>query len=235
MFVTESTTTILLHLFGVLVVVLFLGEGNQVSEVSAELGVDVGDGENGSSLLVNNLTQSGLTLNNDVRDTHLNAQSGQPHDDLNRINVVGNNDQLSLLRLNQRSNVVDTHLDKLGLLGISLRLGLLSSIEQTLLLGGLVLRAVSVQNLEQGGSSILVQSVGKLVDHRGDLQAVQQNTVLSLEANIFGPANEVGHIALGGDILTNTEVLGGLFEQGSVLDGDLGVSLLLDTTSLRTS
>jgi hypothetical protein len=44
----------------------------------------------------------------------------------------------------------------------------------------------------------------------------------------------VGHIALGGDILTNTEVLGGLFEQGSVLDGDLGVSLLLNTTALRT-
>ncbi len=84
-------------------------------------------------------------------------------------------------------------------------------------------------------TGVLVQSVSKLVDHGRDLQAIQQNTVLSLEANIFGPANEVGHIALGGSILTNTEVLGGLFEQGSVLDGDLGVSLLLDTTSLRTS
>lgn len=81
-------------------------------------------------------------------------------------------------------------------------------------------------------TSILVQSVSKLVDHWGDLQAVQQNTVLSLEANIFGPANKVGHITLGGHILTNTEVLRGLFEQGSVLDGDLGVSLLLNTTAL---
>lgn len=172
-FVTESTTTKLLHLFSVLAVVLFLGQSNQVGEVGAELGIDLGDGEDGSGLLVNNLTQSGLTLNDDVRDTHLNAQSGQPHDDLkeldlsitidtkasilnkltylNRVDVVGNNNQLGFLGLNQRSNVVDTHLDKLGLLGIGLRLSLLSGFEQTLLLGGLILRAVSVQNLEQRG------------------------------------------------------------------------------------
>lgn len=51
-------------------------------------------------LLVNNGTKSSLALDDGVRDTHLAAQSGQENNQLNWVNIVGDENQGSLLVLN---------------------------------------------------------------------------------------------------------------------------------------
>jgi hypothetical protein len=107
--------------------------------------------------------------------THLPAKSGQEDDQLNGVNVVGNDDQRSLLGLNEGDTVVQTVLGEQGLLGVlggglltlgGLGLGLLEETGLLLLLGfGLVL----VQKLEELGSSVLVQGVAELGNGRGNL------------------------------------------------------------------
>jgi len=178
---------------------------------------------------VDDSSETGLALDNAVWDTHLAAESGQPDDDLNGVNIVSNDDEGSLLGLNQSGDVVDTVLDDERLLG----LGLLTLLDlsggssgQTLLLLDAGLGAVLVDELEQLGGSVLVQDLGELVQSWGNLETLVQDLALTLEANIFGPLDIAGKILDGLDILTNTEVLGGLLDQG--VDRGLGGALLGD-------
>ena len=60
---------------------------------------------------------------------------------------------------------------------------------------------VLVQELEQLRRSVLVESVGELRDGRGDLQALAEDNLLALEADIFGPLHEAGEVLLGLDVL----------------------------------
>ena len=172
-------------------------------------------------------SETGLALDNAVWDTHLAAESGQPDDNLNGVNIVSNDDEGSLLGLNQSGDVVDTVLDDKGLLGLGL-LTLLhlssSSSGQTLLLLDAGLGAVLVDELEQLGGSVLVQDLGELVQSWGNLETLVQDLALTLEANIFGPLDIAGKILDGLDILTDTKVLGGLLDQG--VDRGLSGTLL---------
>ena len=178
---------------------------------------------------MDNSSETSLALDNAVWDTHLAAESGQPDDDLNGVNIVSNDDEGSLLGLNQSGDVVDTVLDDERLLG----LGLLTLLDlsggssgQTLLLLDAGLGAVLVDELEQLSGSVLVQDLGELVQSWGNLETLVQDLALTLEANIFGPLDIAGKILDGLDILTNTEVLGGLLDQG--VDRGLGGALLGD-------
>lgn len=58
----------------------------------------------------------------------------------------------------------------------------------------------------------------------GDLKAVHQNPLLTLEENVTGPTDKAGQIALMLDALANTETTGTLLEEGVLL----AVSLLRD-------
>jgi hypothetical protein len=155
--------------------------------------------------------------------THLTAESGEEDNELDGVNIVSNNDEVCLLCLDESYGVVKTVLDEkrllrvliclselfdispyvsaclvLGLLGLSG--GLSSSIETRLLLL-LSLRAVLVQELEQLGSGVLVESVVELSDRRRDLEALVENDLLALEADIFRPLDEAGKVGLGANVL----------------------------------
>jgi len=54
--------------------------------------LDVGQGDGGGGLLVDQLSQLGFTLNEAVRNVSSSAKLGQPDDQLNGVNVVSNND-----------------------------------------------------------------------------------------------------------------------------------------------
>ena len=121
--------------------------------------VDIDNGQAGSGLLVDNLTQPRLGLDNGVGDTHSLAESGQPDNQLDGLDIMGDQDQLGLLLLNQGGDVVQTELDNVGgslvlnfdTLGLGLGDG-----HKTGLLGGLVLGTVLVDEGEntagwQGG------------------------------------------------------------------------------------
>lgn len=143
--------------------------------------LDVLEDNTGGGLLVDDRTESGLVLHDNVRNSHLSAKSGQEDDELNGVNIVGDDDEIGLLGLDEGDNVVESVLDEEGLL-LVLLLGLLTSGN---LLGGskesgllllLSLGLVLVEEGEQLGSGVLVQSVGELGDRRGDLKKVVKRT-----------------------------------------------------------
>jgi hypothetical protein len=167
---------------------------------------------------VNDGTKTSLALDNGVGHTHLLAERRKEDNELDGVDIVGDQDQRSLLVLNEADNVVQTILDSVGLLAdILLLLALLdggSLLKETLLLLGLGLRAVLVQKLEGLSSGVLVENVLELGQRRRDLQAHLENLLLALEADILGPLDHAGDIALRLDVLADTEVAGALLDEG---------------------
>lgn len=166
---------------------------------------------------MDNGTETSLALDDGVGDTHLAAESGEEDNQLNGVNVVGDQDEGGLLVLNEANDVVETVLDGVGLLGDILLLLTLGDggglLDETLLLLGLGLRTVLGEELEGLGSGVAVQGVLELSDRRRNLQAHVQNLLLALQADILGPLDEAGQVALGLDVLADTEVAGTLLDQ----------------------
>ena len=63
-------------------------------------------------------SETSLALDNSVGDAHLAAQSRQEDDELNGVDIVRDQDERSLLVLDQANNVVETVLDEERLLGV---------------------------------------------------------------------------------------------------------------------
>lgn len=166
---------------------------------------------------MNDGTETGLALDDSVWDTHLLAQRGEENDELDRVDVVGDEDKRSLLVLDQADNVVETVLGSVGLLAdVLLLLAVLDGgglLEQTLLLLGLGLRAVLVEELESLGSGVLVEDVLELGESRRNLQAHLKDLLLALKTNVLGPLDHAAHVALGLDILTDTEAARALLDE----------------------
>jgi len=118
----------------------------------------------------------------------------------------------------------DGGLLSLSLLALSLVLG---GGGQSLFLFLLSLRGVFAEELEEVGRLVLVESLGELMDGGGNLESLQQDSLLSLKNNVFGPSQESGQISLGLNVTTNSVVSGILFEKGVSLLFDLfGTALL---------
>jgi len=159
---------------------------------------------------VDDSAESGLALHNGVWDTHLLAESWQEDDELDWVDIVWNEDERGLLVLNQGNDVVETVLDGVWLLAdVLLLLAVLDSgglLEETLLLLGLGLWAVLVEELEGLGGAVAVEDVVELSDGWWDLEAHVQDLALALETNILGPLYGAGEVASWLDVLTNTKV-----------------------------
>jgi len=95
-----------------------LGSADKGGKFTLVLALDLLDSKNSGSLLVDYCAETSLALNNDVGDTHLAAESGKEDDELNRVNIVGNDDEGGLLGFNESNNVVKTVLDEQRLLGV---------------------------------------------------------------------------------------------------------------------
>ena len=61
---------------------------------------------------------------------------------------------------------------------------------------------------------VLVEGLRELVDCWGDLEALEKDPLLSLNANVLGPLHEASQVLLGLDVTSDSEVAGGLLEQG---------------------
>jgi hypothetical protein len=95
-----------------------LSGGDDVGEIPLVFALDLLDSDNGSGLLVDDGTETGLALDDDVRNTHLPAESGKEDDELNGVDIVGDDDESRLLGLNEGNSVVETVLNEEGLLGL---------------------------------------------------------------------------------------------------------------------
>jgi hypothetical protein len=166
--------------------------------------------------------ESGLTAEEAVWDVLSAAKSGQMDHALNGVNVVSDDHELGLVLFNEGSDVVETELKVhgLGALG-DLLLGVLEEAGLLLLLGlGLVL----TEELEELGGLVGINGVGELVDGWWDLEAVEQDALLSLDAHVLGPSDETGEVLGLHDIATDTEVSSGLLEEGLLGVGGLVVT-----------
>ena len=102
-----------------------LGGADDGGQLALVFALDILNGQNGGSLLVNHGAETGLALDNDVGNTHLSAEGREVDDKLNRVDIVGNDDQGGFLGLDEGNGVVETVLDKEGLLRfLRLRLGM---------------------------------------------------------------------------------------------------------------
>jgi len=69
-----------------------LGGTNDGGQLALVLALDVLDGQDGGSLLVDNGAEAGLALDNDVGDTHLSAEGRKVDNQLDWVNIVSNDD-----------------------------------------------------------------------------------------------------------------------------------------------
>jgi len=181
-----------------------LGGRDEGSEVALVLRANLLESDDSSSLLVNDSTETSLALHNNVGHSHLAAERREVDNELDGVNIVRNDDEGSLLRLDEGNNVVQAVLDEQGLLGVLDLLALSSlgsSSGETGLLLLLGLGAVLVEELEEMGGSVLVESVAELGDGRGNLEALVQDDLLALEADVFGPLDEAGEVTDRLDVL----------------------------------
>lgn len=219
----------------VVVIVVLGSEGlDQGLELSVVLLSDTGDGDGSGGLLADDLSESCLSSDEGEGDFVFSAELRQPEDELNGVDIVSNHDESSSLVLDQSGDVVKSELNRQGsvllslLLTGGLGLGLLEE-SGSLLLGGL--GSVLLKESDEGLSLILGHGLGELVEGWGDFESVKEDLLLSLEENVVGPSDESGEVSLGSDVTSDSEVAGGLLEEGVSLDslralGDLSSFLL---------
>ena len=62
-------------------------------------------------------------------------------------------------------------------------------------------------------TSILIKSKIELIKSWWNTKSVLQHTLLPLQANVLGPFHEMGQVAFGGKVLTDSKVLGPPFKE----------------------
>lgn len=198
------------------------------SKLANDYSCHVDDAE--AHLLVDDRAETGLALHNGVWDTHLLAESRKEDDELDGVDIVGDEDKRSLLVLNETDDVVETVLDGVRLgADVLLLLAILNGgglLGETLLLLGLGLRAVLVEELESLGSGVAVKDVLELSDRRRDLEAHVQDLALALEADVLGPSHHAREVATGLDVLANTEVAGALLDERVLFNVSIACTVL---------
>jgi len=200
----------------VLIAVALLDGSDELGEFRLVFRADLSDSEDGSGLLVDDGAKTSLALDDGVRDTHLAAESGQENNEFNGVDIIGDEDERSLLVLNKTDNMVETVLDGVWLLADILLLLTLRDggrlLVETLLFLGLGLGTVLVEKLEALRSEIAVECVGELSDRGRDLETQIQDLLLALKTDILGPLNEAGEVTTGLNVLADTEVARALLE-----------------------
>ena len=79
-----------------------------------------------------------------------------------------------------------------------------------------------------------------MVESGGDLESLKKNSLLTLDANVFGPLDEASEVPLGLDVATDSKVTRILLEQsalvlaGTTLGATAGDNLLANFLSLNT-
>ena len=113
----DTTTPVTGSILVVGLEVAVVDSRDELGELGLVLGADLGEGKDGSGLLVNDGTETGLALDDNVGDTHLAAEGGKEDNELDGVDVVGDQDERGLLVLDEADNVVQTELGGVGLLG----------------------------------------------------------------------------------------------------------------------
>ena len=112
-----------------------LGSANKHSQLPLILARHLLKSDNGSRLLLHDVSAASFTLHDDVGDTHLAAQSGEEDDELDGVDVMRDDDECGFLGFNQGNDVVEAVLDEERFLGV-----LLTELSEVKRLGGMTIR-----------------------------------------------------------------------------------------------
>jgi hypothetical protein len=157
---------------------------------------------------VNDSAESGLALDDRVWDAHLSAECWEIDDELDRVNVIRDENERSSLVLNEGDDVVETILNGEWLLTHVFLL-----LVQSLFLLGFRFWSVLVQKLEGLGSSVAVEGILELGDGRRNLEAQVEDLLLALQSDVLWPFHHARQVAFGLNILADAEVTGSLFKK----------------------
>lgn len=168
--------------------------------------INASQADSSSRLHVHKSSETSLVLDNHVRNLHLTAEGGQPQNEFNGVNVIGNEHKLSLLLFNQSRHMLQTILDLVRSLGWS---GTSCLLLDALLLSGRCLWAILVEKSEDCHGLVLVDRMSELSHRRWNLEALVKHGALTLDAHVLGPFDKAGEItASRADISTNLESAG---------------------------
>lgn len=188
----ELTTTPLEHLLLVELKEVSVDAVDDLLEVLLVLSLDITKSDAGGGLEADDLTEAGLALDNAVWDVELPAESWEPNDDFEWVDIVGDDDEAGLLGLDKGGDILDTVGKGLatseGGWGEGLLRSLGSGLEAGLLLG-LGLWAVLLKELEDLDSSGLVKGLVEVVHWWWDLKALAEDLALALKADILWEDN----------------------------------------------
>lgn len=194
----HDTTTPVSPALLVLVSVALLDRRHKLAQLRLVIRLNLSQRQDSRSLLVNYSPETRLALDDGVWDTHLAAESWEEDNELDWIDIVSDEDEVGLLVLDETDDVVETVLDDVWLLAHILTLLALGDgggfLGLTVLLLGLGLWAVLVQELESLRGLVTIEDVLKLGKRWWDLQAHGENLLLALKTNILGPFDETAQI-----------------------------------------
>jgi len=223
------------------VVELGLEEGAELLEIDKVFASHLCQSDACGCLEVDKLAKVGLAADEAEGDTLLAAKRWQVNNELNGVNVVSDHNHLCLVLLDQSRDMAEAKLEVHGLL--SLLTTLVSSLALSLVLEsvGLLLvglRGVLGQQFKELGSLVLLKGLAELVNLRGHLQSLHQNSLLSLDADVTRPFNEAGEVTLWLDVSSKSEIFGILLEERSISSGSatctsLGLNDLLSLSFLH--
>jgi hypothetical protein len=95
-----------------------LGSADDGGEVTLVFALDFLDSDDSGGLLVDYGTETGLALDDHIRDTHLAAESGDEDDEFDGIDIMGDDDESGFLGLDEGNDVVKAVFHEQGLLGV---------------------------------------------------------------------------------------------------------------------
>ena len=148
----------------------------------------------------------------------LSAEMRQPEDQLDWVDIGGDDYQLGLLLLDESGDVIESAFDHERLLlvnGLFLGLGL-SLLDESVLLLLLVLRLVLLEETGESLELVLGESVGELVDDSWDLESLEEDFLLSLEKDVLWPLDISGQVSLWLDVSSNLVISWSALDQFGV-------------------
>jgi hypothetical protein len=216
---TSPVPSMLLVLLGI----ALIDRAHQFAQLTLILSLDLRKRQHRRRLLVHYGPEPSLPLDDRVWDAHLPTQGREVNDQLDGVDVVGDENESRLLVLDQPDDVVQAVFDSEGFLGYILLLLALGdggrfSVE-ALFLGRLSFRTVFVQELEGLGGGVAVEGVLELGDRGGNLKAEVEDLLLALQADVFWPPDHAGEVAGGLDILADAVVAGAFLDERVLMEG----------------
>ena len=142
----------------------------------------------------------------------------QPEDQLDWVDIGGDDYQLGLLLLDESGDVIESAFDHERLLlvnGLFLGLGL-SLLDESVLLLLLVLRLVLLEETGESLELVLSESVGELVDDSWNLESLEEDFLLSLEKDVLWPLDISGQVSLWLDVSSNLVISWSALDQFGV-------------------